>query len=132
MENQTITIENLSLEEIKSLLFMLMECENKKWHEATESKETNELLHIIIAEIACSVEKKLKNIITKKRKKKYSVKLKHTEVCCFISVFYEIKTFFQPFEQNIITTICHQYDHWEKNKIDFLTQDYLLNSNQIV
>lgn len=125
IENQTITIESLSLEQLKSLLFMLMECEKKQWFQAAETEETNEILHIICSEIAFKLQRKLKEILPKKRKKKYSIKLKQIEICCFISVFEGIRSYFGPFEQSIIQVISHQYDHWKKNQVEFITSEFL-------
>jgi hypothetical protein len=133
MENQTITIESLSLDQLKSLLFILIECEKMKWYNVYKSEETNELLHITISELSIKLEKKLKNLIPKKRKKKYSFRMKHTEICSFITIFEQdlVVDFLGSFEQTIIMHLMHQYDRWKKNKVEFLNQEYLLDSNLI-
>lgn len=129
MHSPPVPIEKLSFEQIKNLLWMLMQCQEKEWFNLFDEEETNRLLQLTIADMAGRIETKLRTIITKKRKKKYDIKLSESEICAFITVFESMKDMLGTYEKATITTIEHQYDYWKKNKVEFITTDFLISNN---
>jgi len=119
MDNTTITISKFSLMELKSLMFMLLDCLNKKQYSLYEEEETNTILHISISEMTAQMEEKIKKILGGKPKKKWDIKWKLRDVCAFIAIFHPIIDLFGPMEKSLIIKVCHQYDYWKTNRQEF-------------